>query len=197
VDISAALAADLVAVALALDQGEVELQTQLQELAAAVKSAVASYLAMTMTIALDEHDVRVTVHDDAATPTPKITTSLLIPLSAVAAAYGNSTLVLYAATPGAFVDLAADLSHALGTDPAALILDSHPVENPDRDGDGMAGLDALVTINQAIGVLIGRGHTPGFARQELHRLAALNDGDLHATAQQIVLLTGNGPSQEA
>jgi hypothetical protein len=101
--------------------------------------------------------------------------------------------VLYAATRGAFVDLAADLSYALRIDPAKLILDSHPVENPDGNGNGLAGLAAHVTINQAIGVLIGRGHTPDSGRQELHRLAALDHGDLHASAQQIVVQTGNGP----
>lgn len=53
-------------------------------------------------------------------------------------------------------------------------------------GSGMAGLDAYSSINQAIGVLIDGGHTRESAREELHSLASMDDGDLHHAARAIL-----------
>jgi hypothetical protein len=91
--------------------------------------------------------------------------------------------VLYAATPGAFVDLAADLSYALGLDRTHLVLDQHLIAP--TAGSGM-GLDTQSAINQAIGVLIGGGHTLESARHELDRLASLDSDDLHRAAQAVL-----------
>lgn len=93
-------------------------------------------------------------------------------------------MVLYAATPGAFVDLAADLAWVLRLEPTALALDQHlvvPVSS-----DGLVGLAEHATINRAIGVLIARGHTPASARGELRRQADLDSGDVPAAAQRVL-----------
>lgn len=195
-DISAALAAQLALLTQALDNPGIDLEAGLHAFTADVKVAVASYTGMTMRIELDGHDVSFTVHDDV---TVEPATSLLIPLATLTPAVtpidAGSTLLLYAATPGAFVDLAADLSYALGIEPAALVLDDH-LGRP-ADPGRLTGLDAHFAIDQAIGVLIDRGHTPESARDELHRLAALDHGNLHVAAQTLVLSASSKPTDTA
>jgi hypothetical protein len=122
VDTCESLAADLAVLTDAIGDPDIDLDTERRAFIAATKLAIASYLGMSMTMAVDGHEVSITVDERGATP---IATSLLIPLPAVSSAEGGSTLTLYAATPGAFVDLAADLSYALGLPEAALVLDDH------------------------------------------------------------------------
>lgn len=79
-------------------------------------------------------------------------------------------VILYAATPGAFVDLAADLSWLAGLELDEFALDQHlnlPVD-PETAGVGQAAS----LINQAIGVLVARGRTLGAASDELDARAA-------------------------
>jgi hypothetical protein len=93
--------------------------------------------------------------------------------------------VLYATTPGAFVDLAADLAWVLEVQPSALVLDRHLVL-PSPPAQGVVGLREHATINRAIGALIERGHSPESARAELHLHADLDSGDIPAAAQRIL-----------
>ena len=188
-DISAALAVQLAVLTQALDNPGIDLEAELRTFTTDIKRAVASYTGMTMTIALDGHAVSFTVHDDATT---KPTTSLLVPLAALAPTDAASTLLLYAATPGAFVDLAADLSYALGIGAAALVLDGHL--EPPADSAWLSGLEDHSAINQAIGVLIGDGHTPESAHDELHRLARSDHDDLRAAAEAVIRDARSGPA---
>ena len=181
-DISARLAASLTVLTEALDDPEIDLEAELRRFTTDLKRAVDSYVAMTMIIAADSHAVSFAVHEDV---TSAPATSLLIPLAEVSAADTRSTLLLFAARPGAFVDLAADLSFALGIDPAALVLDDH-LDPGLRDPAALSGLDAHAAINQAIGVLIGNGHTPESARHELQRLARTDHDDLRAAAEAVI-----------
>jgi len=189
VDISAALAADLALLTQALDDSGIDLEAGLRAFTADVKVAVASFTGMTMTIAFDGHDVSFTVHDDA---TIQPATSLLIPLATVTPTDPASTLLLYAATPGAFVDLAADLIYALRIEPTALVLDGH--FDPRAGSGGITGLDEHSAINQAIGVLIGRGHTPESAQHELQRLATLDHDNLRVAAEVLIISARSGSS---
>ena len=186
-DISAALTADLTLLTQALDDSGIDLEAGLRAFTADVKLAVASFTGMTMTIALDGHDVSFTVHDEA---TIQPATSLLIPLATVTPTEAASTLLLYATTPGAFVDLAADLIYDLRIEPTALVVDGHL--DPRAGPAVMTGLDEHSAINQAIGVLIGRGHTPESAQHELHRLAKLDHDDLRAAAEALILSARSG-----
>ena len=190
VDISAALSADLAMLTEALATDDIDLETHLNAFAADIKLAVPSFTGMTITITLDGHEVSFTVHDSPTTAA-FTTTSLLIPLGALTTSDAASTFLLYAATPGAFVDLAADLSYALGVETSALVLDGH-VPTPDEH-PATSGLDTHVAINQAIGILIDRGHTPETARDELHRLAGLDHGDLRAAATQVIFSASTDP----
>ncbi|MDP9094783.1 MAG: hypothetical protein M3N95_18055 [Actinomycetota bacterium] len=105
-------------------------------------------------------------------------------MSAISGAHGSSSLLFYAADPGAFVDLAADLSFALGLELSDLVLDRH-LTLP-RHGEGIDGFEFWSGINQAVGVLIARGHTPESARTELHRLADSDSGNLHDAARAVL-----------
>ena len=189
VEISAAVAADLALLTQTVDEPGIDLEDTLDAFTGDVKRAVASYTGMTMTITLDGHDVSFTVHDD---PTVRPAASLLIPLAAITTGDAASALVLYAATPGAFLDLAADLSFALGIELAALVLDGHL--EMQSDPAGVTGLDDHCAINQAIGVLIGRGHTPVSARNELHRLAVYDHPNLRTAADAVVRSAGSRPT---
>ena len=109
--------------------------------------------------------------------------SLSLPLHLIGAAERGSALVFYAGNAGAFVDLAADLTHGLDVLPGVLALDEHlhlPTEQ--------SNLDGLSRIDQAIGMLIGRGHTPDEAQVELRRLAEWDSSDATAAARK--MLTG-------
>jgi hypothetical protein len=114
-------------------------------------------------------------------------TSLRLPLSALGNAGLLGALVFYAGNPGAFVDLAADLSFALGLGPDVVALDQDLTPISDPAGlTGLTGLAEMSQVNQAIGILIERGHVPHSARTELHRLANLAQTTPPAAAQQLM-----------
>lgn len=104
-----------------------------------------------------------------------------------------STVVFYAATPGAFVDLAADAAAGAGAaerDPGAVVLDVH-LDDPDgaRPASGVTGLPEAAVINQAIGVLIGRGDTPEQARAKLNAHAVNTGRGVVDTARAVLATT--------
>lgn len=185
-DISAALAADLAALTEGLGDSQVDLETQLGSLAGDLAHAVASFTGLTITIRLDDQTVSFSARAAAGVGIAATETSLEIPLSTLAEVQGGSSLVLYAAVAGAFVDLAAELSYILDLDPQVLVLDQHLPVAATPDGAGMAGLEEYSMINQAIGVLIARGHGPDSALEELRRLAAVDGGALSAGAAAVL-----------
>lgn len=182
-DLVAALAAHLATLSQALDQPDVDLETQLQALIADLERAVTSYLGLRLTVTVEGHPLSFTTYI-ANEAHSHIATSLMLPLTAVSDLQDGSTLVLYAATPGAFVDLAADLSFALRLDLSTTVLDQHRAAP--TGPDGIQGLQPWSDINQAIGVLLGRGHTPASARIELRRLADLDSNNLHHAAAMVL-----------
>ena len=191
-DVSATLAADLAVLTQALDDPGIDLEAELRAFIADLTHAVGSYTGLTMTIALDHHEISFIVQEDAPS---EPATSLLIPLLAIASDEVAGTLLLHAATPGAFVDLAADLSYALGLDPANLVLDGHLA--PAAPSARVTGLDDYATINRAIGVLMDHGHTRRSARAELHRLATVEHHSPRAAAQAILRTASSAPKDPA
>jgi hypothetical protein len=106
------------------------LDASLAAFTADIKAAVPSYLGLQLTIGQSGHPVTLT----RITPHRTARTSLRVPLTDLGPRFDpDSRVILYAATAGAFVDLAADLSYALhlrtssdrSTDPAG-----------SSDGDG-------------------------------------------------------------
>jgi hypothetical protein len=166
-----------------------DLETQLQSFVVDLRAAVSSYVGLNMTIALDGHEISITRSDG----TRAAATSLRIPTPSSLGGTPGSALVLYAATPGAFIDLAAGLAWALGLDLSDLVLDEHlpaPVL-----AQSVIGLHGHAVINRAIGALIAHGHTPESARTELRSDVGLDRQDVPAAAQRILndLRSGTPP----
>ena len=213
---SAALTAHLVALVdeLTSQLGEdVEhVREPLEALVGDLKSAIDSFVGVQLIIITDGRPVRLSLFDpaDGAGSKP-IGTSLRIPLNVLAPADspidadssadadrstdGDSTITFYAATPGAFVDLAADLEYALdrpkhqrfGSDPPQVGPDDHRVSVdrhlvPVSVVSGLFGLAELSVISMAVGALIDRGHRPEDAPAELRRRADAEGVSSHTYA---------------
>jgi hypothetical protein len=188
VDLPTALFRDLLHLSSSVGLDDDALTTPLVALVAGLQAAVPSYRGLHLTLVENGHPVSLTafLHSEDA---ESITTSLRLPLAALGPGFDpDSRVVFYAATPGAFVDLAADLGYALDTPTTTLgaprtpagdtdghghhnpcHLDGHQMIAVDADlpltvpESGLTGLDELSTINQAIGRLtlkaqFGTGH---------------------------------------
>lgn len=181
------------------------LDASLAAFTADIEAAVPSYLGIQLTILQNGHPVtltRITSHRTA-------TASLRIPLTVFGPGFDpHSRITLYAATAGAFVDLAADLSYALHvptstdrfTDAGSsegddqgngqvdgnrrITLDADVSPNPPVSG--VSGLSELSTINRAIGVLIGRGQHPDLASHTLRRQAIREGLEPHRYAARLL-----------
>lgn len=170
--ITPGLAAELDLLTQALDLPGTDVAETVLRLAADVRTAVGSYLGLSVAITANQSQFDLTVLDERAKP-GDIETSLLIPLSSVPGvgktAPTSVVLILYAATTGAFVDLAADLSWITGRVLAEFRLDEHRTL-PSTHTDP-SPLETMAAINQALGVLIGRGSSPEQAERDLYARA--------------------------
>ena len=92
-------------------------------------------------------------------------------------------LVLYAGSPGTFVDLAADLAWLTARPLNDFVLDRHLPATAER-GAATSLFEACV-INQAIGALIGQGYTPEQAERHLTAKGADAGSSRHAVGLRI------------
>jgi hypothetical protein len=81
--------------------------------------------------------------------------SLRVPLGAVSPVWADGFLPLFAAQPDAFAVLATDVATALHLPFRRFRLDEDLEQN---QTSGVTGLGEISAVNQAIGVLIDRGH---------------------------------------
>jgi len=147
-------------------------------------AAIGSYLGLTVSVSGGAGAVTFTTLADSE-QMPAIRASLRMLLPDVAGADGvSAALILYAGRSGAFVDLAADLAWLTGRELTDFVLDQHLQLAAQPDGT-LTLLNASL-IDQAIGVLLGRGHTPGQARQELDADAARAATDRAGAAARIL-----------
>ena len=113
----------------------------------------------------------------------------MMPLTQLTRTGGTTELsvTLYAAAPGALVDLAADLAWLVGCELDAFLLDRH-VDHHLVAANPHTVASALTTsvINQALGVLYSRGLTPQQADGELDTRAAATATDRHGAAARIL-----------
>jgi hypothetical protein len=134
---------------------------------------------------------------------------LRIPLTVLGPRFDpDSRITIYAATAGAFVDLAADLSCALDLptstdrstapdspngddqrhsqvdDDRRITLDADVPPNPLVSG--VPGLSELSNINRAIGLLIGHGHHPDHAGEILRCHASIEGLEPHSYAARLL-----------
>jgi len=190
---SDAVVSDLAALSDALGDRDADLVELVLRLGASCSLAVGSYLGFSISLVIDEVAVSVAVLEDFLDPL-EILTSVMFPLSALGEHAPGGQVVLYAGTPGAFVDLAADLAYALQTGPDAVQLDLHLV--PPDPALGAAGLTTLARQNRAIGILLDRGYDTDAALTELHRLARLKAISVDTAAQQLITSVRRSPAPE-
>lgn len=182
-DVTAVLAADLAVLTAALYDPDAvvvapDLAATVLLLAADARLAVPPFLGLTVTVTVAGHEdgaaervaLRFTVLDHPTDP-DDIGTSLRLPGAAAQSGLGAPSIevVLYAATPGAFVDMAADLSFLAGPELGEAELDRHRSLAHESDITGVVQTQA--TTDEAIGVLIAGGRTREQASTELDSLA--------------------------
>jgi hypothetical protein len=192
--ISAALAADLGILTAALDGPDADVLHSLHQLGVDSQAAVPTYLGLSVTFDGSDPPFTFTTLEDGTAD--NVRTSLrLTPLARVddGRAAPSVALILYAETPGTFVDLTADLAWLTGRPPSDFALDQH-LSVP-AGSDAGTSLRAASVINQAIGVLIGRGYTPRQAHSKLDTQADGAGTDRYTTAQFILdTLTAADPA---
>jgi hypothetical protein len=204
VDLPATLLAHIHDLAASIGEPDQDLNDTLVALSTALRSAAASYCGFQLTIVENQWPVTLTAFADAHDR--PVGTSLRLPLALVSRVDGESRVVFFAGTPGAFTDLAADLSHALGgisVDQATLVVDGAEQRGTHVDGHrrviqldvdlpprsrvpGLTGLAELTVLNRAIGMLVAQGHDIEQAHQLLRRDAAAAGVEPHAYAARIL-----------
>lgn len=180
--IPATLAADLALLTEVLDSSAPDVADTLSELVFEVARAVPSYIGLSLLAGDRETAVEVTTIENA-TQAARIHTSLRFSLASGSPQGGHGSaagvLILYAAGPGALVDLAADLTWLTGQSLIEAHLDEDlagpkaPLGRP---------LQWLSTINQALGLLIDGGLTLEQANAEIDARSAATGLARHLAA---------------
>lgn len=192
-EIGAALAADLGILTAALDEPGADVLHSLHQLGVDAQAAVPSYLGLSVTVDGSDPPFTFTTLEDGAADDLRTSLRLTLPGVGEGRALPSVALILYASTPGTFVDLAADLAWLTGRPPSDFVLDQHL--SVAAGSDTGTYLRNASVVNQAIGVLIGRGCTPGQADRELNTQADSAGIDRHTSAQFILdTLTGEDPA---
>jgi hypothetical protein len=205
VDLPAALLAHLHDLTVSVGEDDQDLGDTLLALTTALHSTTTSYCGFQLTIV--EHDSPVTLTTFSDGHDVPLGTSLRLPLGLVSSTVdGESRVVFYAGVPGAFTDLAADLSHALGgvpVDQRSYAADSADPGEPGVDGhrkvimldadlsplsraSGLTGIAELTVLNRAIGMLVDQGHDIEQAHQLLRRDAAAAEVEPQTYAARII-----------
>ena len=186
-------------------QDDEDLSDTLMALATALRSTATSYRGFQLTLVENQWPVTLTAFDDGHDA--PIGTSLRLPLGLVSRRVdGESRVVFFASTPGAFTDLAADLSHSLGGAPVdgrsptannahhhGMLVDGHrrvielDVDLPPLSRvSGLTGLAELTALNRAIGILVDQGNAIEQAHHVLRRDAAAAGVKPHIYATQLL-----------
>jgi hypothetical protein len=205
VDLPGAVLAHVQDLTTSIGHDDRDLSDTLAALTTALHATAASYCGFQLTIVGNQSRVTLTAFTDGHDV--PVGTSLRLPLGLVSTTIdGESRVVFYAGIPGAFTDLAADLSHALGgvpvdgqsstannADPRGPRVDGHRrVIELDTDlppisrVSGLTGLAELTVLNRAIGMLIQQGHDIEEAHQVLRREAAAGGVEPHIYAARIL-----------
>lgn len=179
------LAADLHLLGEALYDAAEPLEERLQQLQQAMRDAVPSYLGLSITMYSDGQPFAFTALltdvGDGAEQGAEIATSARLPMTAFDGAEPGSTVVYYAAQPGAFVDFAADVAFSLALPLGTVVLD----EDLTASGESVA-LRQVSRVNIAIGILIGSGQPPPAAARELQRSADESGSSLFVAAETLI-----------
>lgn len=140
------------------------LADSLTRLVAALKRVTPSYRGLAIALVMDGRPVRLTLAEPSSSGA--VSTSLSMSLSWVPALAEGSRITFYAAVPGSFIDLAADLAFTLGS------VDLwHDDDLPPILASDLTDLRELLVLEKAVGILLDHGHTPDSARRLLARAA--------------------------
>jgi hypothetical protein len=190
VEATSALATELASLTEALDEPGTDLEILLQRLSYHCALAVNSYLGFSIILVIDDEPITFTLFDESVDHLD-IATSATLPLDVLGNFGTGSAIAFYAANPGAFIDLSADLSFALGLPPGVIQLDND-MTSPTRPA--ARGTGDLALRNLAIGVLLDRGHLPEQANAELRRQARQQNVSVATAAQRVIASAVNGPA---
>jgi len=196
VDLPGAVLAHVQDLTASIGHDDRDLNDTLAALTTALLSTATSYCGLQLTIVDSQWAVTLTAFTESHDV--PVGTSLRLPLGLVSTTVdGESRVVFYAGIPGAFTDLAADLSHALGGVPVdgqwstadnghrrviELDTDLPPISRV----SGLTGLAELTVLNRAIGMLIQQGHDIEQAHLVLRREAAAAGVESHIYAARIL-----------
>jgi hypothetical protein len=193
--LTAAMAAALASLTEALDDPNIDIAHDIRLLSLDAAAAVPSFLGLSMVVPESDPPLVFTMLIDGAVAVD-ISTSLSLRWQGRRTVPRSPTvaIVLYAAAPGAFVDLAADVVWLTALPARDVVLDEH-LGLPARPGfDG--SLTAASAIDQAIGVLVGRGYTHQQAGWQLDVQAAHHRTDRHSAAGLILSKIETGGDDE-
>ena len=210
-DFPTVLLRDLLQLSSSIGLDDDALGAPLVSLVKGLRAAVSSYRGLHLTIVDNGHPVSLTefvpLQDGES-----IRTSLRVGFAALGQGFaGESSVVFYAATPGAFVDMAADFCYALDTPTITPNGSAKSADSSDsagrhgldyRDGhrpivldadlpppttrSGLVGLDELSTVERAVGIVIDHGHHPDHAHATLGRDAAAAGVEPHIYAARLL-----------
>ena len=212
-DLPAALLVHLHDLTASIGQDDQDLDDTLAALTAALHSTATTYCGFRLTIVENQWPVTLTAfadgHDADGHEIP-VGTSLRLPLALVSPMVdAESRVVFFALTPGAFSDLAANLSYAFGGIPvdqaspaadgdghhdhSAARLDGHR-KSIELDADlpplsrtsGLTGLAELTVLNRALGILVAQGNDIEQAHLVLRWEAAAAGVEQHIYAARIL-----------
>jgi hypothetical protein len=183
--ITAATAAALAILTDTLDEDGADIAHSLRRLTADAAAAVPSYVGLSVIVPQGNPPLAITTLADGAFA-GDVRTSLHVLLPGISDGHDppRVALILYAGTPGTFIDLAADLTWLTGRPLTDVTFDQHltiPTEP-----DPAALMQAMSDINQAIGIRIGHGETLQQAESALEVQAADNHTDRQSAARLIL-----------
>jgi hypothetical protein len=145
----------------------VDLDNSLTALTEAVKSAAPSYSGLALTLIIDSQPVSLTSAEPGNTT--DIATSLRLSLAWIPSLGADNRITFYAATPGTFVDLAADLTFARDI---RLDEDIPPVLASDLTGVGrLSAINRLSTSASTMATPL-TAHSASYATQQTQPPAA-------------------------
>jgi hypothetical protein len=183
--VTAATVAALTVLTEALDDPKADIGHSLQLMALYAAAAVPSYRGLSIDVAQSNPPLHIlAVADRIVTGDTPTSLQFNMPGRGEPRSLPIVSIVLFADSPGAFVDLAADLSWLTARPPTDFVLDQHltAAARPTSEGQLREGS----AINQAIGALIGRGYTPQQASIELSTQSANSSMDRHTAARRIL-----------
>jgi len=187
VNIPPSVLAELALLSDVLDSPSFDISETLSRLVADVAASLPSFIGISILVGDPETRLEVTTIENSA-QAARIRTSLRFPLREgdVAGAHGGASgeLIVFAAQPGALVDLAADLAWLTRLPLADARLDED-LGGPDSTSRERS-LSRLSTINQALGVLMGGGLTQEESVAELATRAEKAGLDRHLVAAEIL-----------